>query len=132
VTAGPDIDGVYETALYASDIAATAAFFTNVVGLQSIDPPDDHSAAFRLNDGNVLLLFDPARTNLDGRFVPLHGAAGPGHVAFRVAGIDPVAEHLRIAGVDIEREITWPSGGRSVYVRDPAGNSVEFVEGDIW
>ena len=31
-----------------------------------------------------------------------------------------------------EREITWPLGGRSVYVRDPSGNSVEFVEGEIW
>jgi catechol 2,3-dioxygenase-like lactoylglutathione lyase family enzyme len=34
--------------------------------------------------------------------------------------------------VEIEREITWPLGGRSVYFRDPAGNSVEFVEGEIW
>ena len=31
-----------------------------------------------------------------------------------------------------EREISWPLGGRSVYFRDPAGNSVEYVEGQIW
>ena len=26
----------------------------------------------------------------------------------------------------------WPGGGQSFYVRDPAGNSVEFAEARIW
>lgn len=127
----PQIERVYETVLYADDVAATAAFYADVVGVEQIESPDEHSAAFRLPDGNVLLLFNPTRAGTPGRFVPSHGATGPGHVAFRVSETDAVATYLRNHDVEIEREIDWP-GGRSVYVRDPAGNSVEFVEGEIW
>ena len=35
-------------------------------------------------------------------------------------------------GVAIEHEQTWPRGGRSFYVRDPAGNSIEFATPRIW
>jgi catechol-2,3-dioxygenase len=34
--------------------------------------------------------------------------------------------------VAVELDRTWKRGGRSLYVRDPAGNSIELVEGDIW
>ena len=34
--------------------------------------------------------------------------------------------------VEIEAEFEWPQGGRSIYFRDPAGNSVEFAEPRIW
>jgi catechol 2,3-dioxygenase-like lactoylglutathione lyase family enzyme len=128
----PRVHGVHETVLYADDVPALTAFYADAVGLQQIDPPDDYSAAFRLDDGNVLLLFDPSRTSTPGRFVPEHGTTGAGHVAFRVGGLDGAAAELRDRGIEIEREITWPKGGRSVYFRDPAGNSVEYVEGEIW
>jgi len=126
------IHGVHETVLYAADVPSLVAFYGDVVGLSAIDPPDEHSAAFRLEDGNVLLVFDPRRTAEPGRFVPEHGTSGHGHVAFRVEGLDEHTDGLRASDVQIEREITWPLGGRSVYFRDPAGNSVEFVEGEIW
>jgi catechol 2,3-dioxygenase-like lactoylglutathione lyase family enzyme len=126
------IHGVHETVLYAADVPSLIAFYSDVVGLSAIDPPDEYSAAFRLEDGNVLLVFDPRRTAEPGRFVPEHGTSGPGHVAFRVDELQVHADGLRARDVEIEREITWPLGGRSVYFRDPAGNSVEFVEGAIW
>jgi catechol 2,3-dioxygenase-like lactoylglutathione lyase family enzyme len=128
----PRVHGVHETVLYADDVPSLVAFYGDVVGLTAIDPPDQHSAAFRLEDGNVLLVFEPKRTSQPGRFVPEHGASGHGHVAFKVGELDACADDLRGHGVEIEREITWPLGGRSVYFRDPAGNSVEFVEGEIW
>ena len=127
----PAIHGVYETVLYATDVPALVAFYSDVVGLRSIDPPDEHSAAFRLGDGGVLLVFDPERSSAPGRFVPSHGTTGEGHIAFRVDDLDGLSQELRTRGVEIEREIAW-GGGRSVYFRDPAGNSVEFVEGEIW
>jgi catechol 2,3-dioxygenase-like lactoylglutathione lyase family enzyme len=124
---------IYETVLYADDPDATAAFYRNVLGLRAIAAPDDHSAAFRLGDG-VLLIFDPARSGAAGRFVPAHGASGPGHVAFAVeAGeLEQIRPRLAAARIAVEREITWPLGGESVYVRDPAGNSIELIEGEAW
>ncbi|MEA2496064.1 MAG: hypothetical protein QOJ29_3975 [Thermoleophilaceae bacterium] len=126
------VSGVYETVLYADDVLAAAAFYSDVVGLRAIDPPDPHSAAFRLDDGSLLLLFEAARSAALGRFVPSHGTQGDGHVAFRVDDLEATRAQLAKSGTEVEREITWPLGGSSVYVRDPAGNSVEFVEGEIW
>ena len=128
------ITGVYETVLYAADVPAAAAFYAEALGLRLVDGPDELAAAFRLDDCGVLLIFDPARASRPGRPVPSHGASGAGHVAFRVEAGDlaSFAASLRGRGIEIEREIEWDRGGRSIYVRDPAGNSVELVEGDIW
>ena len=134
MTDTPAITGVYETVLYARDLAPAVEFYAQTVGLREIERPNEHSAAFRLPDGGLLLIFDPEQSSAEGRFVPSHGARGAGHMAFRVGEgrLDPLALELRSKGIEIEREITWPLGGRSVYVRDPAGNSIEFVEGEIW
>jgi catechol 2,3-dioxygenase-like lactoylglutathione lyase family enzyme len=66
--------------------------------------------------------------------VPPHGTSGQGHACFRVSGrnIDAMAERLTAAGVAIESEVRWPNGGRSIYFRDPAGNSLECAEAKIW
>ena len=130
----PGIRGVYETVLYATELAPTVGFYRDVVGLREIERPNEHSAAFRLDDGGLLLIFDPAQSMVEGRYVPSHGTTGAGHMAFRVdeGVLDGLATRFGAAGLEIEREITWPLGGRSIYVRDPAGNSVEFVEGEIW
>ena len=125
---------VYETVLYAPDVPAAVAFYEDVLGLRLVDRPDELSAAFRLDDGGVLLLFDPARSSAPGRFVPSHGAAGAGHVAFSVqpGELDAFADELRSRSVVIEREIDWDGRGRSIYIRDVAGNSVELVDGELW
>jgi catechol 2,3-dioxygenase-like lactoylglutathione lyase family enzyme len=123
---------VYETVLYADDVPACAAFYKDALGLRLIEPIDDLAAAFRLADGGVLLIFDPERSSQPGRPVPSHGARGEGHVALSVEDVDAVATELRERGIEIEREITWPPGGRSIYIRDPAGNSVELIEGEAW
>lgn len=131
--AGP-VRRVYETVLYAADVAAAARFYADVLGLRLVDGPDELAAAFRLDDGGILLLFEPTRASRPERPVPSHGASGAGHVAFSVeaGGLDGWAALLRERGIEIEGEVDWERGGRSFYVRDPAGNSVELVEGDIW
>jgi catechol 2,3-dioxygenase-like lactoylglutathione lyase family enzyme len=120
---------VYETVVYASDLEAALAFYRDALGLRQVD-----DMAFRLDDDGILLLFDPAQSSEPGRLVPSHGpSGGSGHVAFSVESLDPWRERLAAAGVEIEHEHEWPRGGaRSLYVRDPAGNSVELVEGDLW
>jgi catechol 2,3-dioxygenase-like lactoylglutathione lyase family enzyme len=125
---------VHETVLYASDVTAVATFYRDALGLRAISAPDEHSAAFRLDGDAVLLIFDPERSSAPGRYVPSHGANGRGHVAFSVVPgeLEPMIARLADNAVAIEREITWPLGGHSVYVRDPAGNSVELIEGEAW
>ena len=120
---------VYETVVYAEDLSAAAAFYRDVLGLREVD-----DGAFRLDDGGMLLLFDPSHSSQPGRPVPSHGPAGGSvHVAFLVDELEPWRERLAASGVELEHEHEWERGGaRSLYVRDPAGNSVELVEGDLW
>ena len=127
------ISRVYETVLYTSDIAGTAEFYEGVLGLRPMTR-SELVASFRLDDGGVLLIFDRERSAVPGREVPSHGTEGPGHVALsvRAGQLDAFEAALRARGVAIERELTWDAGGRAIYVRDPAGNSVELIEGDAW
>lgn len=125
---------VYETVVYATDVDHTAAFYRDVLHLRQIAGPDEHSAALRLGDGSVLLIFDPARSSTAGRAVPAHGAVGAGHVAFGVGSgaLPGWRRRLSELGVALEQEQRWGDDGASLYLRDPAGNSVELVEGEIW
>jgi len=129
----PHVAGVYETVLYTDDPVGTARFYADVLRLPPLEEPDERGAVFRLPDGGMLLLFAPALSSRPGRDVPSHGAEGAGHVAFSVhpGTLDELAGALREQGIEIEREIDW-GRGRSLYFRDPAGNSVELVDGDIW
>lgn len=126
---------VHETVLYAGDVPASARFFADVLGLRAIGGGDPDSASLRLPEGDaVLLIFSPSHARREGRGVPAHGTDGAGHIAFRVAAgsLDAWLVTLARHGVPVELDRTWPRGGRSLYVRDPAGNSVELVDGRIW
>ena len=125
-------DGVLETALYASDLQSAEAFYTTVLGLELDSAVEGRHRFFRCGSG-MLLVFDPHATSVPGP-VPMHGATGPGHVAFSVPedDLDRWAGRLAENGVEIEADIDWPGGGRSIYFRDPEGNSLELSSPRIW
>ena len=129
---------VLETALYADDLTAADHFYGTVLGLERIAHVEGRHVFFRCGAG-VVLIFDRRSTanvptSVNGAQVPLHGADGAGHVALAVAAADLPAwrAYLEAKGIAIESEVTWPRGGRSLYVRDPAGNSVELASPLIW
>jgi predicted ester cyclase/catechol 2,3-dioxygenase-like lactoylglutathione lyase family enzyme len=124
---------LFEVAIYGPDLAALADFYTRVLGLEVITRFGDRGFALRCGR-TALLVFDPARTREDDESVPKHGATGAGHVAFLATAADLPRwrEHLAACGVHIEREVTWPAGGTSLYVRDPADNSVELAPPTLW
>ena len=126
------IAGVLETVLYAADLDAAERFYGGVLGLPLDSSQPGLFRFFRCGPA-MLLLFDPEAAGRN-RTVPPHGAVGPGHACFAVAE-DRLAAwkgHLTAHGIAIEHEQAWPRGGRSLYVRDPAGNSVEFATPRIW
>ncbi len=127
------VSGVLETCLYAVDLTSAAAFYSRVIGLEEFARAEGRHVFFRSGDG-VFLLFNPNRTSEVGREVPPHGAVGPGHVAFAVpaAEIGSWRAWLGSLGVPVEAEVRWPNGGESLYIRDPAGNSVEMATQGIW
>jgi predicted O-methyltransferase YrrM/uncharacterized damage-inducible protein DinB/catechol 2,3-dioxygenase-like lactoylglutathione lyase family enzyme len=128
----PSITRVYETILYAPELGAMEAFYAGVLGLEPLPRTGDRGAVFRVNDESVLIVFDALKTRAPHEQVPSHGATGEGHVALSVPDLDEWRARLSQRGIAIEREVEWPLGGRSLYVRDPAGNSVELVYGRVW
>ena len=129
------VQQILETCLYAPDLAAAEAFYSQVLGLEPFARVAGRHVFFRCG-ATVFLLFNPARTaQAEGAIpVPTHGAHGPGHVAFAIASAElPLwRNHLQQHGIEIEAEITWPAGGQSLYFRDPAGNSIELATPQIW
>ncbi len=134
---GSSVKGVLEAALYVDDLDAAAGFYGGLLGLDEILRVDDRHVFFRCG-ATVLLCFIAAETRKptdNPRLpVPPHGADGAGHVclAMDAQALDACAARLEAAGVEIEADFTWPNGARSIYVRDPAGNSVEFSEPRLW
>ncbi|WP_171207416.1 MULTISPECIES: VOC family protein [unclassified Ruegeria] len=133
----PTPSAILEAALYASDLDAAERFYGEILGLEQIQRVKDRHVFYRVG-GSVLLVFNPAQTehpplNPD-LPVPPHGARGSGHVCL-VLTRDEIAvmrKHLLDWNIPVDAEFDWPNGARSLYVRDPAGNSVEFAEPHLW
>ncbi len=129
----PPIAAVIETAIYAADLAAAETFYAGVLGLPVIGREAGRHVFFGVGAASVLLVFDPAATRTGG-ILPAHGAHGPGHFALGVdaEAVEAWRSHLTGCGITVEKEVTWPRGGRSLYFRDPAGNSVELITPGVW
>lgn len=125
---------VQETVLYGRDLEAMRAFYENVIGLRVISAALPRGLTLRVTESSVLLLFNPSETVKPFGEVPSHGSTGPGHIGFTVeeGRLNEWRRRLAEHRIPIEREIAWPLGGRSMYTRDPAGNSVEFIDGRVW
>ncbi|HET9983510.1 MAG TPA: VOC family protein [Longimicrobiales bacterium] len=131
----PPIGGVHEAALYVFDLARAERFWRRL-GFPIVARMEGRHVFFRAGI-DMLLVFDPRATvqSDSGVRVPSHGAVGASHVALDVPDRDALERwrgHLAAAGVEIERELDWPSGGRSIYFRDPDGNSIELITRGTW
>ena len=132
------VHGVLESCLYATDLEAAKRFYPSVLGLEVLTHVPDRHVFFRCGEG-VFLIFNPVRTRAEqtavgGSLVPMHGTDGSGHIAFSMPEAELGAWRKRLTerGVEIESEVSWPRGGRSLYFRDPAGNSIELAPPAIW
>ncbi len=131
-------DGILETSLYADNLNAAEEFYSDILGLNMISRAEGRHLFYRCGH-SMLLIFRPTATLrpplMGARLpVPPHGAEGPGHVCFRMLAADfpRWIDRLQRHRIRIEADFTWPIGGRSIYFRDPAGNSLEFAEARIW
>lgn len=126
-TDGNMIEAVARTSIYVDDIDQAEAFYRDVLGLKVIEKGPERSVGFQVGN-DVLMAFNP-ETTLKDDMPPPHGARGPGNFALSVfaEAMDGWRRRLEGHGVAVEKDVAWPRGGRSIYFRDPAGNSVELV-----
>lgn len=133
----PRVSRVLETALYVEDLNESVRFYERVMGLNQMSS-GDRLAAMDAGEGTVLLLFRRGATtsgvSFPGGVIPPHDATGPAHFAFaiRAKDLESWREHLAVQGVEVESEVVWDLGGRSIYFRDPDGHSVELATPGVW
>ncbi|MGR3540879.1 MAG: VOC family protein [Hasllibacter sp.] len=128
-----------EVAIRCADLAAMRAFYRDVVGLRELaERAEGGIVFFRIAPGHgghtaVLALFDAALGAApDGPAAPVTGAGSSlHHLALTVDrdAQDALRAFLDARGVPHRtEEFDW-IGWRGVFVRDPEGNTVEFVAG---
>jgi len=126
------IRGIIETAIYVRDLDETEEFYSTVLSLPVITKQPGRHVFFQVGTSTVLLAFLADTTSRDER-TP-HGTKGAGHFALGIetAALEASRQKLSESGVMIEDQVTWPRGGRSIYFRDPSGNSVELITRGVW
>jgi catechol 2,3-dioxygenase-like lactoylglutathione lyase family enzyme len=124
---------ILETALYAPNLDEAVAFYTRLLEREPYRQESGRYSFFKLDEA-MFLLFNPEATSADNQDIPPHGTCGHGHVCFQIEEEETGTWKSRLAelGIPIEVEHTWPSGTKSLYFRDPAGNSVELAPWRIW
>lgn len=132
------IKKILETCIYAKDLNAADEFYGELLGLEKISSEENRHIFFKCGEG-MLLIFNPdhtahEQTSVNGNPVPTHGVAGSIHLAFGVDEEENPKWKKRLGefNIEIESEVQWPNGLSSIYFRDPAGNSIEFVSPDLW
>ncbi len=127
---------ILETALYVTDIGAAEAFYRDVIGLPFISRVDGRHSFFRCGEV-VLLLFKadvtklppsnrPSRCRRMGPWAKAMSAPRDGRRIEPVESASGKKCHRHRGGFPLAFRC------RSIYVRDPSGNSVEFAKAKIW
>lgn len=107
--------------LWAEDVAATAHFYRDVIGLTLLRH-DRHRPHFDLGGAYLVILRGRPLPPLDP--VPARFPI----VAFAVANLDATVDHLRAHHVDLPWGIEADADSRWVMFRDPAGNLIELAQ----
>jgi catechol 2,3-dioxygenase-like lactoylglutathione lyase family enzyme len=137
MTKPPPIRGIVETVLYTDDVAASRAFYTEILELPIVWE-SDALLVFAVGTSQNLLVFlrghcDPDKPFGDS-FIPGHRGDGPTHMAFHVsiADYDVWKSVFEERGIPIISEVRWAAGGRALYFNDPSGNVLELTTPGNW
>jgi catechol 2,3-dioxygenase-like lactoylglutathione lyase family enzyme len=131
------INGIVESCLFSSDLPRSVRFYQDKLGLRLLESLE-RLCVFSVADKQVLLIFrsggTPEAVPTPGGMIPPHEAAGQLHFAFAISKEDLAAweERLIAQGIRIESKVTWPTGGQSLYFRDPDNHLVELATPGIW
>ncbi|MEP3298205.1 MAG: VOC family protein [Pseudoruegeria sp.] len=128
---------ILETALYVDCLDQAEIFYGSLIGLEQLQRVGNRHIFYRVGDG-VLLIFNATETLKPIKNlllpVPPHGGTPQGHMCFAAdkQQIKGWIRRFQANNIHIEADFNWPNGARSIYVRDPAGNSIEFAEPWLW
>ena len=109
--------------IWADDLEQARQFYTNIIGLETIEENRDDRALFKLGHNQYLFIIKgqpSAPTKSAIKNFPV--------VAFRVEDIDKTFEMLSAHGIKTLNGIESDDWSRWVLLYDPAGNLIELAE----
>ncbi len=133
----PQVTGVLETSLYVADLERAVQFYETVFQFQKL-VADQRFCALRASEQQVLLLFAKGASTSpqlsSGGVIPPHDGHGELHLAFAISSAELKRWELWLQQyqVTIESRVRWPSGGQSIYFRDPDRHLIELVTPGCW
>ncbi len=131
------VTGILETCLHVSDLPQSIEFYRTLFGWPVLFS-DDRMASLAVGSKQLLLLFRKDGSEQDmptaGGVIPGHGGAGRLHVAFAIARTDLEAWTQKLAecAIELTSTVHWPTGGVSLYFRDPDQHLIELATPGIW
>ncbi|MFN8295171.1 MAG: VOC family protein [Chitinophagales bacterium] len=128
----PTLQKIKETAINITNIERTKHFYHHILGLEIIAEDKERFIFFRVGT-DLLLCFDTDKTQ-NQLSPPPHAARGIQHFAFECSAEDYERWKKLIVenNIEIEDEITWETGKKSFYFRDPDGHCLEIIEPLMW
>ena len=126
-----------EFGLYVREVSRAADFYHHLFGFPVLISTE-RIAALDVEGKQVLLLFKHGASSepmtVPGGVLPGHDGEGTCHFAFAIqeGDVRQWEQWLREQDVEVESEIEWERGGRSLYFRDPDGHLLELVTPGTW
>ncbi len=133
----PPLQGMLEFGVYVADVQRAADFYHRLFGFRVLISTE-RIVALDVEGKQVLLLFkhgassEPA--SMPGGVLPGHDGHGTSHFAFAIqeGDVERWESWLREQDVEVESEVEWEKGGRSLYFRDPDGHLLELASPGVW
>lgn len=127
----PKSDGLLESSLYVQNVAASARFYTRILGLPVASDFGELGCAMKAGERQVLLLF---KKDSSLRISSPHDGEGELHIALAT----PASELMRWKawleenGISIEERRIWDLDGQSLYFRDLDRHLLEIASPGVW
>lgn len=119
--ARPKITGISHLAVYTSDAAATEHYYTAVIGAVKMPDPENPKGVRYMVSGTQFV-----------EVLPLPADAGINrmdHAALNTTDAEGMRKYLAAKGWTVPASVTKGSdGGRWFAVKDPEGNTIQFVQ----
>jgi len=123
--ARPKITGVAGIAVKTKDLAAARTFYSTVLGLDEAFPVKNPTGGtdfttFKINEKQYVSVAPDLREDADSRLL---------YVSFETTDARALRSYLGSKGVAVPAAVNPdPQGNLSLIVKDPEGNSVEFIQ----
>jgi catechol 2,3-dioxygenase-like lactoylglutathione lyase family enzyme len=127
----PKTEGILETSLYVTDVAASMRFYEKIFGFRVISNFGARGCAMAAGERQVLLLFKKGASR---EITSPHDGDGELHLAFAIASAELADWEAWLAenSILLEERKEWELGGTSLYFRDPDRHLIEVATPGVW